>query len=205
MSAGIILLLVLQQNLHLFSDEKVLDTRDFQKEIERLRAVEQERKSFPKKWPKSKFKKKNFVAEKLHIEINSSDTTAFKKLKGIGSIFANRICKFRNLLGGFHTKEQLLEVYGMDSLRFTSIERELWVDVSTLQLLNINSAEIQDLKSHPYLTYKQARAIVKYREQHGTYQSVTDIQEIDLIEPSDFRKIGPYLKVHAQPKDSIRY
>ena len=28
--------------------------------------------------------------------------------------------------------------------------------------------------------------------------------KIDLIEPSDFRKIAAYLKVHAQPKDSIR-
>lgn len=205
MSVCIIILLILQQNLPHFSDQKVLDVSDFQKDIKQLRAIEKDRKQSQKKWSKSNFKKKAFVAKKLHIEINSSDTTTFKKLKGIGSTFASRICKFRNLLGGFYAKEQLLEVYGMDSLRYAIIEDELWVDMSKLQRLNINSIEIQELKSHPYLTYKQARSIVKYREQHGAYKAVADIKAIDLIEPSDFRKIAPYLKVHAQPKDSIRY
>lgn len=60
------------------------------------------------------------------------------------------------------------------------------------------------MKKHPYISYYQARAIVQFRKQHGNYQSLEELLQIDLIEPSDFRKITPYLKVHAQPKDSIR-
>lgn len=53
------------------------------------------------------------TSEKLLIELNAADTTELKKLDGIGSAYAKRIVKYRDLIGGFVRKEQLLEVYGL--------------------------------------------------------------------------------------------
>ena len=48
------------------------------------------------------------------VELNMADTTTLKKVPGIGPVFANRIVKYRNLLGGFYAVSQLREVYGID-------------------------------------------------------------------------------------------
>ena len=47
------------------------------------------------------------------VEINTADSAELMRLNGIGASFSRRIVKYRNLLGGFISKEQLLEVYGM--------------------------------------------------------------------------------------------
>ena len=45
------------------------------------------------------------------VELNTADTTILKKVPGIGSTFARRIIKYRELLGGFYDVSQLAEVY----------------------------------------------------------------------------------------------
>ena len=47
-----------------------------------------------------------------YVELNSADSLELLGLKGIGPVFASRILKYRNLLGGFYSVSQLLEVYG---------------------------------------------------------------------------------------------
>jgi competence protein ComEA len=44
------------------------------------------------------------------VELNSADSTDLVELYGIGPVFANRILKYRDLLGGFYSVNQLLEV-----------------------------------------------------------------------------------------------
>ena len=52
------------------------------------------------------------------VELNTADTTILKKVPGIGSTFARRIMKYRELLGGFYDVSQLAEVYGIDEERY---------------------------------------------------------------------------------------
>ena len=55
------------------------------------------------------------------VVINVSDTTSFKKIKGIGSKRAVQILKYRNLLGGFISVNQLKEVYSINDFLFEFI------------------------------------------------------------------------------------
>ena len=59
------------------------------------------------------FAKTEKLAEHEKISINTVDTAEWKKVPGIGSAYAARIVKYRNLLGGFYEVEQLREVYGI--------------------------------------------------------------------------------------------
>src|SRR5690606_32795545 len=73
-----------------------------------------------------RFTNNNYIRiEKLSpgetISLNSSDTTEWKKIPGIGSSYSTRIVKYRTLLGGFINKNQLLEVYGIDSEMYSRI------------------------------------------------------------------------------------
>lgn len=139
------------------------------------------------KWPK----KKEF--KKLHIDLNDSDTLELVKLYGIGPSFSRRIVKYRLALGGFHSKEQLLDVWGMDSTRYAGIESEVFVESPSLQTININVASYEELKHHPYIKYNVAKAIVNYRKQHGDFNSISDLSKIHLINEELLQKLSPYL------------
>lgn len=106
-------------------------------------------------------------------------------------------------MGGFYKLEQLLEVYGMDSLRYEEIFPFLSLDRHLLRQITLNNTTVQELKNHPYLSYHQAKAIMQFAKQHGPYQQLEDLLQIELIEPVDFRKIVPYLKLHATAKDTV--
>lgn len=127
------------------------------------------------------------------IEINSADSAQLETLRGIGPAFASRIIRYRNRLGGFYAKEQLREVYGLDSVKYASLKEQIKVDVSSIQKLNINTAVFEDLKRHPYLSYKQMNAIIQYRNQHGKYSSVADLRKVVILNGEILRKIEPYI------------
>jgi len=60
-----------------------------------------------------------------NVELNSADSTELVQLTGIGSVFANRILKYRELLGGFYSTAQLLEVYNFHVETFKKIENNI--------------------------------------------------------------------------------
>lgn len=130
----------------------------------------------------------------LLVDINTADTSRLQLLRGIGPVFASRIVKYRSLLGGFVSTSQLLEVYGMTTDRFSSIAHHLTLSKSSVNLLPINSASLDQLRRHPYLDYYQARAIVDYRNSVGPIRNYSDLLKINLIDDSTARKIGDYIQ-----------
>lgn len=129
----------------------------------------------------------------LIVELNTADSVMLDQLRGIGPAFASRIIRFRNRLGGFYRKEQLKEVYGMDSLRYSQIENQIVVNASSVNRLNLNKATFEELRHHPYLTFKQINAIIQYRKQHGDYASADDLRKVLILNEEIIRKIEPYL------------
>lgn len=130
---------------------------------------------------------------KLMVEINSADTSSLKELKGVGSVFAGRMVKFRDALGGFVKKEQLLEVHGFDKEKYEAIAQQVEIDLSKVKKININAASVETLKKHPYIDKKVATKIYWHRINHGNYSNVQDILESNLVDDQTFAKIVPYL------------
>lgn len=136
----------------------------------------------------------NFYEKKnLMIELNSADSTELTQLKGIGPVLSGRILKYRKRLGGFVAKEQLMEVYGIDSLLYASIKGKAVVDENKIVKYNINQVSIEELKKHPYIKYSIANSIVNYRNRHGSYKELAEILKSDLVNEELYRKIAPYL------------
>jgi competence protein ComEA len=129
------------------------------------------------------------------VDINVADTTAWIALPGIGSKLAQRICHFRERLGGFYSIEQVAETYGLPDSTFQLIQPYLQFSAGAVKKLNINTVDVNELKQHPYIRWQVANAIVQYRQQHGLFQSTADLQKIMLITPEIFQKIAPYVIV----------
>lgn len=128
------------------------------------------------------------------VEINSADSAQLVSLNGIGAFYAKAFIKYRNLLGGFVAKEQLMEVWKFDSLKLESIKNKITLDVSRIKKININSCTAAELK-HPYLKWNAVNAICNYRSKHGNYTRVEEIKNTDLVDAITYRKIAPYLTV----------
>ena len=133
--------------------------------------------------------------EILEIELNTADTSALQQLYGIGPVFSKRIVKYRNLLGGYCSKEQLMEVYGLSQELYDNVKQHIVVDTTRVHKLNINTADVDELKRHPYLDYYQAKAVVEHRQKIGAFKTINDLRHIVLIDNNTFEKIKPYLSV----------
>lgn len=126
------------------------------------------------------------------VDLNTADSIELEGLKGIGPTFALRIIKYRDKLGGFHSIDQLREVYGIDSVKFNQFKHQVTADPETVVKIDINKADFNSLRRHPYLTYKQMNAILQYRKQHGPYSSIDDLRMIKILNDEILRKIAPY-------------
>lgn len=131
--------------------------------------------------------------EVVMVEINSADSAMLTAIRGIGPAFASRIIRYRNRLGGFYKKEQLKEVYGLDSAKFQQISDQIVLNSKLISRIDLNSATFEQLKKHPYLTYKQMNAILQYRRQHGPFGSIDELNKVALLNEEIIRKIEPYI------------
>ena len=129
----------------------------------------------------------------LNIELNSADSTDLLKLNGVGSVFANRILKYRDLLGGFYSTSQLLEVYNFSEESFQKIESSISADTLLIKKIRLNFAEYKDLIRHPYFSKKQAEAVLRYRQRNGSFKDILQIKTNDLVDNETFSRIRPYL------------
>ncbi|MGN6530119.1 MAG: helix-hairpin-helix domain-containing protein [Ginsengibacter sp.] len=129
------------------------------------------------------------------IDINVADTNAFIKLPGIGSKLANRIISFREKLGGFYSVDQIGETYLLPDSTFQKIKPQLVVNSKPTKKININSASVDEMKSHPYIRFYIANAIFQFRKQHGNFQSVEEIKKIMTVTDEIYNKAFPYLTI----------
>jgi len=129
------------------------------------------------------------------LDINMADTSAFINLPGIGNKLAARIVNFRNKLGGFYSIEQVGETFGLADSTFQKIKPFLRLADSTVKKFDVNIASADELKSHPYIRWQIANAIVAYRQEHGTFTKIEDIRKVMAVTADDFKKISRYIVV----------
>lgn len=127
------------------------------------------------------------------ISLNETDTAIWKKVPGIGSSYSLRVVKYRNLLGGFTHKEQLLEVFGIEYELYLRIAPYITVD-SSYKKLDVNRLKFGDLLRHPYLNYKQVQSIVNLRDKKGDITMIEELAILDEFTPEDIERLEPYLK-----------
>lgn len=142
----------------------------------------------------SQHQKSNIINQTSILELNSCDSAQLTTIKGIGPFFAKAIIKYRTQLGGFISKEQLLEVWKFDQEKYRIVEAKVSVDATRVTKININTCTLEQLK-HPYIRYNLANAIVNYRKSHGRFKTIEEIRNTDLVDEETLRRIVFYLKV----------
>jgi competence protein ComEA len=142
--------------------------------------------------PHEKNKSNHTIVRK---NLNLASQEDLMTIRGIGEKLSNRIKRYGESLGGYHHHNQLHEVYYLDDSIIPIIQQHFHIDSTYIRPLNLNKDSISTLKTHPYLTYNQARAIVNYRNVHGDFKSIDVIKQVKIIPDSTYIKLIPYLSI----------
>ena len=132
--------------------------------------------------------------EMIRIELNSADTFSLQQLRGIGPGFARRIIRYRDRLGGFISKRQVLEVFGMDTARYNGIAASLFVNTDSIHKINLNTVTFKQLLAHPYFPFEITKAIMLYRKDKKKIVAIDELRTVKGMTDTTFRKIQPYIK-----------
>jgi competence protein ComEA len=130
----------------------------------------------------------------IKMDFVDADSVVLQIVPGIGIGLGGRIIKYRDRLGGFHSVNQFSEIYGLKPETIQEIWNYFVFTPSITKRISINSAEIDEVSAHPYISYSEAKVLIAYRKQHGNYLSITDLKKIKIFKPEWIDKIEPYLR-----------
>jgi DNA uptake protein ComE-like DNA-binding protein len=154
-----------------------------------------------KKYDTNKFQVNQGIIRKpkeiQRVRINQADSSQWESLPGIGPKLAARIILFRTKLGGFYSKEQVAETYGLPDSTFQKIRPYLEEDdLVPIATLDFNHSSQEELQRHPYISYQLARLIIAYRNQHGPFKQKEEIKKLALMTPELFARLKPYIDLY---------
>lgn len=134
-----------------------------------------------------------------YLDINSATQEEWDDLPGIGPVYAERIVKFRDALGGFIQKEQLKEVYGLPETTWIRISPRIKMKARDIQKIPVNTAEVKDFARHPYIDWNLAKRLFRYSKQHHPIQNLKGMHGISEEKVS---QLLPYLDFSQPTTDS---
>lgn len=123
------------------------------------------------------------------VDLNKADTSILKRIPGIGSTLARMIVVYRQRLGGFYDVAQLQEV------PHVGVELNKWFVVTPagLHKIQVNSASLDKLRSHPYMDFYKAKAIMEYRRKRGKIKGLSQLSMFEEFTEKDLKRLSPYL------------
>ncbi len=127
------------------------------------------------------------------IELNGADSLLLKRVPGIGPVYARRIIRYRDILGGYYRLEQLNEVYGIDEEKYGQLSSWFFTDTLLINKMDINELTESQLRKHPYITSRQAGTITRLRKKFPV-SGWHELIETGEFTPEDYERLLPYIQ-----------
>ena len=146
--------------------------------------------------PKTRVKKEYYNRYRKYnqkLDVNASDVIDWEALPGIGPYYSKIITNFREKLGGFTSIEQVGETWRLPDSTFLLIKPYLNIS-AVFRKIDINLADEKTLSMHPYINWKEAKLIYNYRNEHGLFNSVEELNQIHAFQAPWLEKVFPYLE-----------
>ena len=112
-------------------------------------------------------------------DINLAVKEDLKTINGIGEKLSERIIKYRSKLQGFSTRNQLYEVWGLDT---EVVDKLLLVfkviNLPNIKKINVNTVSFRELLKNPYLDYELCKKIFEYKDEVAELQDISELKNI---------------------------
>lgn len=134
------------------------------------------------------------------VEINSADTKTLVALYGIGEKSASHIIRYRELLGGYYSVNQISELDIITEENFKHILQQIYCDSTKIKKIYINFASPKVLETHPYMTSRALKRLINKRESKGGWSTIEELIEDKIFSEVEARYIAPYLSFGTNPE-----
>lgn len=129
------------------------------------------------------------------VDLNLADSAALVKLYGIGPFYAKRIIEYRRRLGGFHSVGQLMEIPGIDTIKFEGLARSVVADPVSIRRFRLDTAGKRFLMAHPYIGAYAARGILLLRQKLGNAAcTLENLVKERIISSENAMRLWPYIE-----------
>ncbi len=143
--------------------------------------------------PKPAKTEPSFAHTEPLVELNGADTTALISVNGIGSKSAAEIVKYRELLGGYHSVEQISELKCVTEQNYEKILQQIYCDSCEIRKIDINFAAPKVIARHPYVSAAALRKIIKQRQLKGGWSRIEEMVEDNILSEDEAKRLAPYL------------
>ena len=135
------------------------------------------------------------------LDLNTADSLQLISLRGIGPYYAHKIIEYRRRLGGiFTSKEQLLEIDGLDADRLGGFAQSVTLGGGEPRF-TLWTATREQLSAHPYIGAYAARGIIRYKSVTDTAAwSLDDLVKGSVVSEDNALRLG-YLAGGGQSHD----
>lgn len=142
---------------------------------------------------------KNILSTISYPDINVCTAADLLPLPGIGPVLSERIIRYRRLLGGFVSREQLGEVYGIDSSTLSRVIPLVQISYDSVRAVDLSAMSYGELARHPYIGRDKAILLLRYRELMGGGFTLAELVEQKVLTRDEAIRLAPYIR----PPDNI--
>jgi DNA uptake protein ComE-like DNA-binding protein len=134
--------------------------------------------------------------EKIIIkDINLATKEDLMKISGIGEAISDRIINEKNKFGGFVNMLQINDIYGLMPEVIEKINQSFKIfNQPNIKKININNADLNELKSFPYFKNGLAKKIIIFRSMNGDFKNNDDLIKIKDFPADNVKIIALYLE-----------
>ncbi|MCQ2974654.1 MAG: helix-hairpin-helix domain-containing protein [Bacteroidales bacterium] len=129
---------------------------------------------------------------KKAFDINIVSAKELSSETEITEIDAEKIILLREKLGGFYSPWQISDC----EIKYENVKKYvefLYVCSSwEIKKQNINSLSKEELINHPYISEKQAEAIISFKENKGKIMHLSDLQTLNKFDNKELKKLDHY-------------
>lgn len=127
------------------------------------------------------------------INLNEADSTTLESLPGIGPVLAQRILRYRRLIGFFAETDQLRHVYGMTEELLEQAVPFLTVgNTDQYPKRDLNRAFVKSLAFFPFIDQQLAQSIVNYRRDLGRFDRWEEVAQVPGMDDKTLKALQQY-------------
>ncbi|MEO9532260.1 MAG: helix-hairpin-helix domain-containing protein [Crocinitomicaceae bacterium] len=127
------------------------------------------------------------------VDVNTATAELLQEINGIGPTYSERIVKFRNSLGGFYSKDQFDEVYGISEESLAALKKRTTISEDHIDKIKINSISKSDLKRHPYFKKWEVVSAILSKRDKERITSLSFLVDDNVVGKAELEKMEAYV------------